>query len=69
MNRPDKNGELIRYDFKPSYKTTIFKREVYTLTTALTVIGGLFSSLSLGGYMFVLSFSYKLFIASLVGKM
>jgi len=64
-----KVGELVVYEFKPSSENEVFQRYVFTFFDALSRLGGVYSALHIAGFMFTATFSYKLMMSSLVGKL
>ena len=52
--------------FRASESTTIFERRVFSIFDIAAVLGGLFKSLTIAGFLICAAFSYYLFIASLI---
>lgn len=65
----ESEGVLINYIFKPSKFNILYERSTYNLFVALGQLGGLQSSLFVGGKLFASVFSYKLMMSSLIGRL
>ena len=57
---------LVEYVFSESNVFTEYKRTKYNLIDILSELGGLFNSFYLLGFAFTISFSYNLFLSSII---
>ena len=65
----ESNGVLVSYIFQASNMNTVYQRSIFNLFDALSRLGGVYSAMFTGGYMFTAAFSYKLLMSSLIGKL
>ena len=58
----------MRYNFIASPTTTIYERKVFSIFNIFAVLGGIYKSLTIVGFLFCAAFSYQLLISSLIRK-
>ena len=59
---------MLQYVFTENITYQEYKRFKYNLIDILTALGGLFNSIYLIGFAFTISFSYNLFLSSIIRK-
>jgi hypothetical protein len=65
----ESSGVLLEYKFQASAKNTRYSRSVFNLFDLASRIGGVFSAMHTGGFMFTSAFSYRLMMSSLISKL
>ena len=63
------NGELMRYTFQASAQNTDYERKAFSVIDVFTIIGGIYKSMTIFGFLCCAAFSYDLFISSLIRQL